>query len=168
MNPLQPSPSYLLELLCERGFTIATAESITAGLLASTIASVPGATKVLRAGIVCYHPSVKMALLGVRAETIEQYSAESAQTTTELVEGLQRLFPEFSVYVAITGVASPSSDTYLVNKPVGQIYVSIIVEKVLFLYDVILDSNQRNTIRTLAVEFVIKQLCQLLSFGHKI
>ena len=62
----------LVELLTERGETLACAESLTAGLVAATVADTPGASPVLLGGVVAYAPQVKVDLLGVPADLIDR------------------------------------------------------------------------------------------------
>src|SRR5690606_10191229 len=112
-------------LLLSKKLTIATAESITAGLLASTIASVPGASSVLKGGIITYNPELKIKILGVNPKTLEQHSAESIETTIEMVKGLSKLNLIADIYVAVTGVASAPINDYKINKPSRQIQGAI-------------------------------------------
>src|SRR5690606_13960836 len=114
--------------LSNRNLTVATAESITAGLLSSSIASIGGASSVLKGGIVTYQEELKTKLLSVNPETLQNYSAESIETTIEMVNGLANLGLNSDIYVAVTGVASASVTAYKVTKPIGQIYVAVLFE----------------------------------------
>jgi len=113
--------------LQKNNLTIFCAESITAGLLASSIASVSGASMVLKGSIVTYDEKVKTKILGVSEEILKEHSAESQETTTAMCGGLKALYPGVSIYVTVTGVASapaPGSG-YILNKKVGQVYVTV-------------------------------------------
>ena len=152
--------------LQDRKLTIATAESITAGLLASTIASVSGASSILKGGIITYSEELKTKLLGVNPEVLKKYSAESTQTTIEMVKGLSKLGLNSDIYVAVTGVASASVNEYKINKSVGQVYVAILFENQLHSFETIILvdrlENQRNVIREKTVYFIFDKIRDLI------
>lgn len=153
--------------LKERNLTIATAESITAGLLSSTIASVSGASSVLKGGIVTYQEQLKTKLLGVSSQTLEKYSAESIETTIEMVKGLADLGLDASMYVAVTGVASESVNEYKLLKPVGQIYVALFFKNKLHTFETILTAKNnpytRNQIREKTVSFIFDKIVEVIT-----
>src|SRR5690554_4493088 len=155
------------ELLKNRNLSVATAESITAGLLSSTIASVPGASSVLKGGIISYQEEVKTKLLNVNLETLSTYSAESIETTIEMVKGLANLGLNASVYVAVTGVASEAVNDYKLTKPVGQIYVAVLFDDQLHTFETLLqpDSSKasRNPIREKTVYFIFEKVMEVIS-----
>ena len=62
---MPPDPAGVVGLLLDRGLTVATGESLTAGLVAATLADVPGCSAVLRGGVVAYQADVKQSLLDV-------------------------------------------------------------------------------------------------------
>ncbi|MBE9660925.1 CinA family protein [Mucilaginibacter myungsuensis] len=76
--------------------TIFCAESITAGLLASSIASIGGASGVLKGGVVTYNRHVKTKILGVSGELIDDLTAESQETTNAMCQGIRDLYPDAS------------------------------------------------------------------------
>lgn len=92
--------------LRERGLTVAVAESATAGMVAARLASVPGASAVLRGGVVVYATDTKTSLAGVPAAMLAQHPPVSLEVTGALAEGVrERLGAD--VGVATTGVAGP-------------------------------------------------------------
>jgi PncC family amidohydrolase len=160
------TPSTFNSFLKERSLTIATAESITAGLLCSRIASVAGASSVLKGGIVTYDEKLKVRLLGVKPETLAKYSAESAETTLEMLSGLAKLDFDASVYIAVTGVASASVNAYQLTKPVGQVYIAISYKNKTYSFETILqpngDSDSRNQIRERAVSYIFEKISEII------
>jgi len=108
--------------LLERKWWIATAESCTGGLLAHTLTNIPGSSAYFRGGVVSYSNEVKMKVLGVKRETLEQYGAVSEQTAREMAEGVKNLM-EVDVAVATTGIAGPGGGTP--EKPVGLVYIGL-------------------------------------------
>ena len=112
--------SVLVDLLAERGWHIATAESCTAGWASGQIVNYPGASKVLEGGFVTYSNEAKMALLGVKKETLDQYGAVSVETAAEMAAGAARVL-NTETDISITGIAGPSGGSK--EKPVGTVCI---------------------------------------------
>ncbi len=100
----------VLELCRARGWTLATAESCTGGLVAARLTSVPGSSDVFVGSVVAYANDVKKRELGVSAETLERHGAVSAETAAEMAAGA-RVRLRADVAVAVTGVAGPGGGT---------------------------------------------------------
>lgn len=150
------------EILKSKNLTIACAESITAGLLSSTIASVSGASSVLRGSIVTYNQELKTELLDVKKETLDKYTAESMETTKEMVEGLSKLGLGASIYVAVTGAASSPSKDYKQTAKQGQVFIVI---KYLNSYDEIdhiFHDEDRNVIREKTVDLILDRVLKFV------
>lgn len=150
-----------------KNLTITTAESITAGLLASTIASVSGASSLLKGGIVTYDEKLKTKLLNVNPETLKTHSAESLETTIEMVRGLSNLGLNSDIYVAVTGVASESVNEYKTIKNVGQIYVAVLFKDKLHTFETVIQpdtkENSRNEIRIKTVNFIFDKITEIIT-----
>lgn len=100
---------YLVRKLIAKGEMMGTAESITGGLISSTLCEVDGASKVLYEGIVTYNNGAKVRRLHVPATTLEEYTAVSKQTCEAMLHGL--LTNKEIVYgIATTGYASHKDD----------------------------------------------------------
>ncbi len=110
--------TYVSRLLRERGLTVGTAESCTAGMIASRIADLPGSSDILTGGIVSYANEVKTGVLGVDPEVIEKYGAVSEQCAAQMAEGARRALG-CDVAVSVTGIAGPGGGTP--EKPVGTV-----------------------------------------------
>jgi nicotinamide-nucleotide amidase len=107
-----------------RGWTLATAESCTGGLVAGALTEIAGSSDVLDRGFVTYSNAAKMQMLGVSEETLEKFGAVSRQTAEAMANGaLERAGVDLAV--SITGIAGPGggSDT----KPVGLVYLTAAV-----------------------------------------
>lgn len=109
----------LVELLAERNWTIGTAESMTAGMVAARIGSIPGASKVFRGSVVSYATDLKEQLLGVGADVLAG-GVVSAGTALEMAEGARRTLG-VEVGVGITGTAGPEPT----EEPVGVVFVGV-------------------------------------------
>lgn len=90
--------------LTRHGLSMATAESCTAGLIASCIADVPGSGGVLRCAIVAYAPEIKMSVLGVPRHLIDTHGLTSEPVSLAMALGVLRL-SDASLAIANTGVA---------------------------------------------------------------
>lgn len=112
----------LSEVLRLRGYKLSTAESFTAGRIASSIISISGASEIFNEGIVAYSNDAKIKRLFVNSETLKQYGAVSKQTAYEMSAGLLKN-PDTDYAVATTGIAGPKSDN--TEKPVGLCYISV-------------------------------------------
>ncbi|HAE99721.1 MAG TPA: damage-inducible protein CinA [Methylophilaceae bacterium] len=104
--------------LKRKGYMLALAESCTGGMAAQWITSVPGSSMWFDRGFVTYSNQSKIEMLGVQAETIEQYGAVSEQTAIEMVYGALKQ-SQAKVAVSITGIAGPDGGS--LTKPVGTV-----------------------------------------------
>ncbi len=104
------------------GLTIATAESITGGLVCSTLINVPGSSDYVRGGIVAYNEAVKMHLLGVPWEVLEKEGAVS-ENCAKWMANQVRVRLKANIGVATTGYAGPTGGEP--DKPVGTVFIAI-------------------------------------------
>jgi len=105
----------------QRGWRIATAESCTGGLIAATLAAVPGASASLERGFVTYSNEAKAELLGVPAELIQRRGAVSQEVALAMADGALKNSPA-DLVVAVTGIAGPDGGTW--DKPVGLVHIA--------------------------------------------
>ncbi|RVW09735.1 CinA family protein [Prescottella agglutinans] len=111
----------VIEALIRRGETIATAESLTAGLLAATLAGVPGASAVLRGGLIVYATDLKGTLADVDADVLAEDGPVARRTAAQLAEGAtRRCVADWGV--GLTGVAGPDSQD---GHPPGTVYLGV-------------------------------------------
>lgn len=113
--------SRLVARLAERGLTVATAESLTGGLVVADLVSVPGASAVVRGGVVAYAYDVKAEVLGVDAALLAARGAVNDEVARQLAEGARRVC-RADVGLATTGVAGPDPAD---GEPVGTVYVAV-------------------------------------------
>jgi nicotinamide-nucleotide amidase len=111
----------LIAALTERGQTVALAESLTGGLLTSALVDIPGASVVVRGGVVAYATDLKAALLGVDEELLARHGAVSAEVAAAMAEGArERLAATYGL--STTGVAGPDPQDGL---PAGVVHVAL-------------------------------------------
>ncbi|GAA4471672.1 CinA family protein [Enteractinococcus fodinae] len=111
----------VVQQLTQRQLTLATAESLTAGMLSSVIAAVPGASAVLQGGIVAYNNSVKHRLLGVSADTLAARGAVDSDTAKQMATGVRDRL-DADIGIATTGVAGPDPSE---GKAVGIVFIAL-------------------------------------------
>ena len=109
-------------LLGAAGATIAVAESCSGGLVGHRLTDVPGSSAYVLGDVVAYNNTVKQAVLGVRAETLERHGAVSCETAEEMARGVRRLLGA-TLGLATTGIAGPDGGT--AEKPVGTVCIAI-------------------------------------------
>ena len=110
----------VLGSLEDRGLTLATAESLTGGGVGAVVTSVPGASRVYVGGVVAYASRVKVELLGVAPEVVEEHGVVSEPCALAMADGV-RLLVGADVGLATTGVAGPDPQE---GKPAGTVYVA--------------------------------------------
>jgi nicotinamide-nucleotide amidase len=99
----------LIATLVERRATVATAESLTGGLVCAALTSVPGSSAVVRGGVVAYALSVKAEVLGVDPELLDRQGAVDPAVAVQMALGVRRLLGS-DYGVATTGAAGPDPD----------------------------------------------------------
>lgn len=160
-DPLVELAERVLAACSAHRLTLATAESCTGGLVAHLITEVPGASLVLRGGLVAYADDVKRDALEVPADVLAAHGAVSAQVALALAGGVRRVL-RTDLGVAVTGIAGPDGGTR--EKPVGLVYVAVAgpggseVERHQWPGD--RSSNKRDSARA-ALELVERYLAQL-------
>ena len=154
----------LVLALKEKGLVAATAESCTGGLVSAAITGIPGASAVFAGGVCTYTNELKMKLLGVSAQTLEEKGAVSPDTARQMAEGVRKLTGA-DIGVGITGIAGPDGGS--AEKPVGLVYIAVSsnahseVKKLLLSRG---HKNERNAIRSLAA---LNALAMMLTAARK-
>ena len=149
----------IVKLLTKKKLTVSFAESCTGGLLASSITSISGSSKVFNMGLVTYSNNAKVKLLQVPKKTITKYGAVSYETCLSMVKNLSKI-SKANISISITGVAGPNGGTKA--KPVGLVYIGlkkgskIIVKKNLF------KSKKRISIQKATAKQALKMILNIL------
>ena len=112
----------LIKILTKKKLKISFAESCTGGLLASSITSISGASKVFNLGFVTYSNQAKIKVLKVNKSIIRKYGAVSHECCYAMVKNLSRI-SKANINVSITGIAGPKGGTK--QKPVGLVYIGV-------------------------------------------
>ena len=119
---LEGAAARVVRLAKERGLTLATVESCTAGALATLLAEAPGAADTFHGGFIVYTKANKSAAVGVPPALIEKHTAVSAAVAQAMARGGLDRCPA-DIVVAITGVAGPEPDED--GNPVGLVHIAL-------------------------------------------
>ena len=112
----------LVKILIKKKLKISFAESCTGGLLASSITSISGASKIFNLGLVTYSNNAKINFLKVNKNIIRKYGAVSHQCCLAMVNNLSKI-SKANINVSITGIAGPKGGT--IKKPIGLVYIGV-------------------------------------------
>lgn len=109
-------------LLQAKGWTLATAESCTGGLIGHAITNVAGSSSYFLGGIIAYANEAKCRLLGVPQALLTAYGAVSREVALAMAQGARQALGA-DVAVSATGIAGPSGGS--IEKPVGTVYIAV-------------------------------------------
>lgn len=110
------------EMLRSRGLHLATAESCTGGLIGHRLTNVAGSSEYYLGGVIAYANAVKVKVLGVRQETLDELGAVSRDIVVEMASGVRRAFGA-EIGLAVSGIAGPGGGTP--DKPVGLVWIGL-------------------------------------------
>ncbi|KLT68517.1 CinA family nicotinamide mononucleotide deamidase-related protein [Flavobacterium sp. ABG] len=110
------------KLLKKENKTIATAESFTGGKIASILSAVPGASKYFMGSVVSYHTDVKVNVLGVSRELVEEFSVVSKEVASAMALGVKELL-KTDYAIATTGNAGPSKGDS--DAEIGTVFIAL-------------------------------------------
>lgn len=108
----------IVEAMTEKGLTLATAESLTGGLLSAEICGVSGASGCFLGGVCAYQDQIKGNILSVSADTLGKFTAVSAPCAREMARGARKLF-HADYALSTTGYAGPTGEE------VGLVYIGL-------------------------------------------
>ena len=109
-------------LLRQKGLTLGVVESATGGLLSHLITNIPGSSDYYKGSVTAYSNEAKIKIVGVKADTINQYGAVSPQVAEEMAQGGRKVLAA-DICLADTGIAGPAGATS--GKPVGLFYIGL-------------------------------------------
>lgn len=147
----------LVKVLKDKKLTIGSCESLTAGLFTSQLAQIPGASAVLKGGLVTYMTACKIEVAGVDSQIVDAYGVISKECAIEMaVKAKQRL--DVDVCVSFTGNAGPGA---MEGKPAGLIFSAIALDERVIVYEYKFCGG-RNEVRQNAVAFMYEKLMEEL------
>ena len=149
----------LIKKLNKKKLKISFAESCTGGLLANTITSISGASKVFNMGFITYSNLAKIKILKISKNIIIKYGAVSPECCKAMVVNLSKI-SKANINVSITGIAGPNGGTK--KKPVGLVYIGIKKGNKIIIIKNLFKSKKRKSIQRSAVKKAIKAVNSLI------
>ena len=145
--------------MIKKKLKISFAESCTGGMLASTITSISGASKVFGLGIVTYSNQAKIKVLKVNKNIIKKYGAVSSECCEAMVKNLAKI-SKAQINVSVTGITGPNGGTKY--KPVGLVYISVKKSNKILITKNIFKQKTRNSIQKATVKRSLKIIDSLI------
>ena len=139
----------LIKLLIRKKIKISVVESCTGGLLASTITSISGASKIFSLGLITYSNQAKIKILKVNKNIIMKYGAVSHECCSAMVKNLSKI-SKANINVSITGIAGPKGGTK--QKPVGLVYIGVKKDNKILINKCLFKSKKRSSIQKATVK----------------
>ena len=147
----------IVKKMIERELTVATAESITGGLIAKMITDVEGSSKILKESFVVYSNDSKVSILGVDAGLIEKYGVVSREVAKDMAVKL-KMTTGRDICISTTGNAGP---TVCDDKPVGRVYVGINYLDVVKVHELNINGS-REDVRNKTAEFIFESIGSMI------
>ena len=149
----------LVKKLIHKKLKISFAESCTGGMLASSITSISGASKVFNLGLITYSNQTKINVLKIKKTLIKKNGAVSAECCEAMVRNLSKI-SKAQINVSITGIAGPNGGTK--SKPVGLVYIGVKKSNKLLITKNIFKQKTRIGIQKATVKRALKIINSLI------
>ena len=149
----------LVKNLIKKKLKISFAESCTGGRLASSIASVSGASKIFNFGLITYSNQSKIKILKVKKNIIKKYGAVSPECCKAMVINLSKI-SKANINVSITGIAGPNGGTK--EKPVGLVFIGIKKGRKIMIIRSFFKTKNRISIQKSTVKKAVKIINNLI------
>jgi nicotinamide-nucleotide amidase len=140
----------IIQLLTQAGTTVATAESLTGGLVAAALTDIPGSSNAFRGCVVAYATELKAQLLDVDVTMLKRYGPVYAPVAAAMAEGVRNRLGA-TIGVSTTGVAGPGPAD---GHPAGTVHVAVSLVGDTVVRTMLLQGN-RDEVRRLTVERVL-------------
>tara|TARA_B100000963_G_C22214461_1_gene488787 strand:- start:70 stop:531 length:462 start_codon:yes stop_codon:yes gene_type:complete len=148
----------LIKILTKKKLKVSLAESCTGGLLASSITSISGASRIFNLGLVTYSNQAKIKLLNVNKTIINKYGAVSRECCHSMVVNLSKI-SKADINVSITGIAGPKGGTK--QKPLGLVYIGIKKGNKTQINKYLFKSKKRSAIQKSAVKKALNLILRI-------
>lgn len=147
----------VLEACRKRGWTVATAESCTGGLIAACLTAVAGSSEVVERGFITYSNRAKAELLGVPEGMLAQFGAVSEPVARAMAEGALDHAP-VDLAVSVTGIAGPGGGS--AEKPVGLVHLAVARRGGSVVHEHRIFPGDRDAVRTATVRLALALMLQ--------
>ena len=149
----------LIRILTKKKLKISFAESCTGGLLASSITSISGSSKIFNLSLVTYSNQAKIKLLKINKNIIRKYGAVSYECCLAMVNNLSKI-SKANINISITGIAGPTGGTK--QKPVGLVYIGIKKGNKTQIYKFFFKSKKRSSIQKATVKKALNLVLRII------
>jgi len=139
----------LVKILIKKKLKISFAESCTGGLLASSITSISGSSKIFNLGLITYPNHAKIKFLKVNKNIIRKYGAVSYECCLAMVNNLSKI-SKANINISITGIAGPKGGTK--QKPIGLVFIGIKKSNKSKIYKCLFRGKNRSSIQKATVK----------------
>ncbi len=148
----------LIKILIKKKLKISFAESCTGGLLAQSITSFSGASKVFNLGLITYSNQAKIKFLKVNKNIIKKYGAVSHECCYSMVDNLSKI-SKANINISVTGIAGPKGGTK--QKPIGLVYIGIKKGNKIQINKHLFKSKKRSSIQKATVKEALKLVLRI-------
>ena len=148
----------LIKLLIKKKIKISVVESCTGGLLASSITSISGASKIFNLGLVTYSNQAKIKILKVNKNIIKRFGAVSYECCYAMVNNLSRI-SKANINISVTGIAGPRGGTK--KKPVGLVYIGLKKGNKIQIIKCLFKSKKRSSIQKATVKKALNLILRI-------
>ena len=149
----------IVKKLIKKKLKISFAESCTGGMLAASITSISGASKVFNIGLITYSNQAKINILNINKNIIKKYGAVSAECCEAMVKNLAKI-SKAQINVAVTGIAGPNGGSK--DKPVGLVFIGVKKSNKFLISRNYFKSKNRNSIQKMTVKRTFELVNSLL------
>ena len=149
----------LIKILNKKKLKISFAESCTGGLLASSVTSISGSSKIFNLGLITYSNQAKIKVLKVNKDIIKKYGAVSYECCSAMVKNLSKI-SKANINVSITGIAGPNGGTK--EKPVGLVYIGVKKGDKIEIKKCLFKSKKRSSIQKATVKKALRLILRII------
>jgi nicotinamide-nucleotide amidase len=149
----------VIQKLVKKKLKISFAESCTGGMLAASVTSINGASKIFNMGFITYSNQAKIDILKVNKNVIKKYGAVSAECCEVMVKNLAKI-SKAQINVSVTGIAGPNGGTK--KKPIGLVYIGAKRSNKLVITKNIFKQKTRNSIQKASVKRALDIVSSLI------
>ena len=149
----------LVKRLSKKKLKVSFAESCTGGMIASSITSINGASKVFDLGLITYSNQSKIKILKINKNLIKKYGAVSHECCKAMAINLSKI-SKANINVSITGIAGPKGGSK--NKPVGLVYIGVKKDNKVIINKNIFNYRSRISVQKAATKKTLKIILDLI------
>ena len=153
-----PLSKIIIQKLIDKNISVSVAESCTGGKISKIFTDIPGVSKIFNMGLVTYSNQSKNSILKISNSIINKKGAVSEEVINLMIKNLFKI-SKSDLCIGTTGIAGPSGGSK--NKPVGLVYIGIILYKKKYIFKKKFQGN-RNKIQNDTISFCLNEIYKLI------